>query len=167
MLISRVFGKPSTVASPSSSRLCFTQILRPSPPCSPPSRPYGGRVRRYENELDFTTQTITKSGTSDRIDTCSDSKNSSSRITPSPPQNFPAPAEPWRSPKDCTRTGYRLSSISTSPIRVFVMCVCTPDVPCQFGPAPEPPAIVYVADQHSHRKRRIYSYMPRSNPTPR
>lgn len=47
MLISRVFGKPSAGASPSSSRLCLTQVLRPRPPCMPPSRPYGARVRRY------------------------------------------------------------------------------------------------------------------------
>ena len=28
-------------------------------------------------------------------------------------------------------------------MRVFVMCVCTPEVPFHPGPAPEPPAIVY------------------------
>lgn len=165
MLISRAFGISSTVASPSSSRPCLIQILRPSPPCPPPSRPYGARVRRYEDELGFTKPIVTKLGTSERIDTCNGSKNSSSRITPSPPENFPAPAEPFRKPKVCTSTGYRRSSISTSPIRVFVICVWTPDVPCQIGPAPEPPAIVYMVYQHLHRKRHARSHMPRSNPT--
>ena len=153
-LISRVFGISSAVASPSSSRPCLTQILRPSPPCPPPSRPYGARVRRYEDVLDFTKPIGTNSGTSERIDTCNGSKISSSRITPSPPEYFPAPAEPSRKAKVCTSTGYRRSSISTSPIRVFVICVWTPDVPCQLGPAPEPPAIVYMVDQHLHRERR-------------
>lgn len=37
---------------------------------------------------------------------------------------------------------YRLSKISGSVILVFVICTCTPEVPCQFGPAPLPPAIV-------------------------
>src|SRR5712691_8419068 len=69
MLISRAFGISSTMASPSSSRPCLIQILRPSPPCPPPSRPYGARVRRYEDRLDFTKQIGTKSGTSERIDT--------------------------------------------------------------------------------------------------
>ena len=91
--------------------------------------------------------------TSDRMETCNGSRNSSSRITPSPPQNFPAPKESSRSPKRCTSTGYRRSSNSTSPIRVFVMCVWTPDVPCQFGPAPEPPAIVCVTGHHLYRIR--------------
>ena len=54
MLTSRAFGISSTVASPSSSRPCLTQILRPSLPCPPPSRPYGARVRRYEDGLDVT-----------------------------------------------------------------------------------------------------------------
>ena len=152
-LISRTFDISSTVASPSSSRPCLTQILRPSPPCPPPSRPYGARVRRYEDRSDFMKSIETKSGTSERIDTCNGSKNSSSRITPSPPEKVPAPAELSRKPKVCTSTGYRRSSISTSPIRVFVICVWTPDVPCQFGPAPEPPAIVYIVHQHLHRER--------------
>lgn len=37
---------------------------------------------------------------------------------------------------------YRLSRISGSVILVFVICTCTPEVPCQFGPAPLPPAMV-------------------------
>ena len=165
-LISRVVGESPTSASPSSSRPCLIQVLRPSAPGKPPSRPYGPRVRRYENKSDFWTWIIkqTKSSTSDRIDTCKGSKNSSSRIAPSPPWNLPAPEEPWRSPKVCTSTGYRRSSNSTSPIRVLVMCVWTPDVPCQVGPAPEPPAIVYVALQHSQRNRHTRSHALRNNP---
>src|SRR5712691_6240077 len=54
-LISRVVGESLTRASPSSSRPCLIQVLRPSAPGEPPSRPYGPRVRRYENESDFRT----------------------------------------------------------------------------------------------------------------
>jgi hypothetical protein len=46
MLISRVFGESPSGASPSSSRPCLIQVLCPSPPEPPPSRPYGARVRR-------------------------------------------------------------------------------------------------------------------------
>lgn len=55
MLISRVVGEFPVGASPSSSRACLTQVLRPSPPEEPPSRPYGARVRRYEDGLVFWT----------------------------------------------------------------------------------------------------------------
>ena len=147
MLISRVLA--TSEASPSSSRPCLIHVLHPSPPGAPPSRPYGARVRRYWAVKNLQCRVKIERFTSDRMETCNGSKNSSSRTTPSPPWNFPAPEELSRSPKRCTSTGYRRSSNSTSPIRVFVMCVWTPDVPCQFGPAPEPPAIVCATGQYS------------------
>ena len=45
MLISRVLA--TSEVSPSSSRPRLIQVLCPSPPGAPPSRPYGARVRRY------------------------------------------------------------------------------------------------------------------------
>jgi len=55
-----------------------------------------------------------------------------------------------QSPKMCPRNTLETpccpkamgSMISTSVMRVFVMCVCTPDRPCHVGPAPAPPAMV-------------------------
>jgi len=52
-LISRIDGESPARASPSSSRACLIQVLRPSAPGEPPSRPYGPRVRRYENKSDL------------------------------------------------------------------------------------------------------------------
>jgi hypothetical protein len=83
-----------------------------------------------------------KERASDKMLTCSFSVNSKTLLTPSPPRHFPLPALSERRANSCTITGYRRSRISTSPIRVLVMCVWTPEVPCQLGPAPEPPAIV-------------------------
>jgi hypothetical protein len=51
MFISRAPGKSLTRVSPSSSRPCLTQVLRPVPAGAPPSRPYGARVRRYKDGL--------------------------------------------------------------------------------------------------------------------
>lgn len=70
-----------------------------------------------------------------------------SLTTPFPPFHFPLPlsfaSSSSRMPKEWIKTGYRRSRISTSPIRVLVICVWTPETPWKLGPAPEPPAMVY------------------------
>ena len=103
--------------------------------------------------------------TSDKIETCMGSKNSISRTAPSPPCHFPTPADPLRSPNWCNMTGYLLSRISTSPIRVLVMCVWTPSVPCHEGPAPEPPAIVFFRRRFRLCTENGTKKSPRNSPS--
>lgn len=92
---------------------------------SPPSRPYGRYTLRSE-----------------RMETCTGIRNSISLMTPSPPWCWPLPPDPFLMLNSRSNTGYRRSKTSASVIRVLVMCVCTPGVPCHSGPAPLPPAIV-------------------------
>ena len=112
----------SSISSPLSA---FRTTARPAAPSPPPSNPYGRNFLRSASSV-----------------TSASLSNSTSRTSPSPPQNFPSPPEPSRYAYRRTRNGYAYSSASTGVFSEFVICVCTPLIPSIPGRAPIPPAAV-------------------------
>ena len=70
------------------------------------------------------------------------SRNRTFRVVPLPPCHLPVPPLPGRMAKLSSSTGKRCSSTSGSVRRELVISVCTPEVPSNPGPAPDPPQIV-------------------------
>ncbi len=106
------FKVKKTLLQSASLPFVFITKLRPHLPSWPPSIPYG-----------------CKTLLSLRIDTVSGRNASISRTTPSPPLYLPFPPLPSRRENCLNSTGYLLSKISGSVMRVLVQWVCIPLFP--------------------------------------